>query len=46
MACGCSKKTKYLVIHPDGKQETVDTLTAAMSAVRKDPGSKYQRIKI
>jgi hypothetical protein len=46
MACGCGKKTKYVVTTKDGKQTTVDSLTAAMSEVRKNPGATYTRIKV
>lgn len=45
MACGCGKKTKYVVTTREGKQVTVDTLTAAMTEVRKHGGT-YQRIKV
>lgn len=45
MGCGCGKKTKYKITRPDGSTTTVDTLTAAMTEVRRAPGSTYQRVK-
>lgn len=45
MPCGCGKKRKYLVTTKEGRQETVDTLTAAMAIIRKE-GGRYQPIKV
>jgi hypothetical protein len=45
MGCGCSKKKRYVVTTKAGRQETVDTLTAAMSLIRKEGGS-YTPIRV
>lgn len=45
MGCNCGKKRKYLVTTKDGATQTVDTLSAAMSIIRKE-GGRYQPIKI
>ena len=45
MGCNCGKKKKYLVTKNDGTQETVDTLSAAMSVIRTH-GGRYQPIKV
>lgn len=45
MPCGCGKKTKYEVTRKDGTKVTVETLTAAMTEVRKNGGT-YQRVKV
>lgn len=44
MACNCGKKKSYLVTTKAGRQETVDSLSAAMSIIRKE-GGKYQPVK-
>lgn len=45
MGCGCGKKRKYLVTTKDGRQQTVDSLTAAMALIRKE-GGNYQPVKV
>jgi hypothetical protein len=45
MACGCGKKKKYLVTTKEGRQETVDSLSAAMAVIRRE-GGKYQPVKV
>ena len=45
MGCNCGKKKKYLVTTKAGVQHTVDTLTAAMSIIRKE-GGHYQPVKV
>ena len=45
MACsGCGKKRQYLVTTKEGRQETVETLSAAMAIIRKE-GGRYQPTK-
>lgn len=44
MACNCGKKKAYLVTTKDGRQETVDSLSAAMSIIRRE-GGRYQPVK-
>ena len=44
MGCGCGKTRKYLVTTKDGKEQTVDTLNAAMTIIRRE-GGRYQPIK-
>lgn len=44
MACGCGKKTKYLVTTKEGRQQKVETLSAAMSIIRSE-GGRYQIVK-
>lgn len=44
MGCGCGgKKAVWVVTKTDGSSEEVNSLTSAMSLVRKNPGAKYQR---
>jgi hypothetical protein len=46
MACGCGgKKKKYLVTTKAGREETVDSLSAAMAVIRRE-GGKYLPIKV
>jgi len=45
MACGCGKKKKYVVTTKEGRTETVDSLSAAMTIIRKE-GGRYQPIKV
>lgn len=45
MGCNCGKKKKYVVTTTAGKQEVVDTLSAAMTLIRKE-GGRYQPIKV
>ena len=44
MACNCGKKKQYLVTTKAGRQETVASLSAAMTIIRKEGGS-YQPVK-
>lgn len=47
MACNCGggRKKKYVVTTKLGRTETVDSLSAAMSIIRRE-GGKYQPIKV
>lgn len=45
MGCGCGKKRKYLVTTKAGEQSTVDTLSAAMTIIRRE-GGNYSPIKV
>lgn len=45
MPCNCGKKRKYQVTTKDGKVQIVDTLSSAMSIIRKEGGT-YQPVKV
>jgi hypothetical protein len=45
MGCGCGKKRKYQVTTKAGREETVDSLSAAMTIIRKE-GGRYLPIKV
>lgn len=45
MGCGCGKKRKYLVTTKAGVQSTVDSLSAAMTIIRRE-GGNYKPIKV
>lgn len=45
MGCGCGKTKKYLVTTKAGETKTVDTLSAAMSLIRKE-GGRWQPVKV
>jgi hypothetical protein len=44
VGCNCGKKKAYLVTTKEGRQQTVDSLSAAMSIIRKE-GGRYQPVK-
>jgi hypothetical protein len=44
MGCGCGKKRKYEVVTKDGRKEVVETLSAAMTIIRKE-GGRYTPVK-
>lgn len=44
MGCGCGKKRVYVVTTKAGRQETVNSLSAAMAIVRAE-GGRYQLAK-
>lgn len=43
--CACGKKKKYQVTTKEGRKETVDSLSAAMTIIRKE-GGRYQPVKV
>jgi len=45
MPCGCGKKRKYEVTTKAGEKKVVETLSAAMTIVRRE-GGKYQPVKV
>ena len=45
MGCGCAKKRKYEVTTKAGEKHLVDTLSAAMTLIRKE-GGRYQPVKV
>lgn len=45
MACNCGKKRKYVVTKKDGTEETVESLSQAMTLVRKH-GGHYRLVKV
>ena len=43
--CGSGRKKKYVVTTKLGRTETVDSLSAAMSIIRRE-GGKYETVRV